>query len=181
MSENSKTMTLKEFAKYAVIRSTSPEEQVPSLWNTVLVCPDLDMAKTCVELLSGKAENGAKYMYMPCRAGEFLDGGPGPAEMLRSEFPLDGRNNSARIQSRGLRVSRRAENMFCEILSLLNAAHEDGIALGRTFGRADALTDMMSTIGDEIDSLSVDLDTERAKFDDDNYSWTAADPEGGKA
>lgn len=179
MNENSKTMTLKEFAKYAVIRSTSPEEQVPSLWKTVLVCPDLDMAKTCVELLSGKAENGTKYMYMACRAGEFLDSGSGPAEMLRSEFPLDGRSISKSFQSRGLKVSRRAENMFCEILSMLNSAHEDGIALGRTFGRADALTDMMSTIGDEIDSLSADLDTERAKFDND-IPWAETDPEGGK-
>ena len=178
MSENDKAMTLEEFTRQAVIKSNSSEERILSPWKTVLVCPDLNIVKTCVELLSENAENGMKYMYMISRAEEIPDAGS--AATLKSEFPLDGQNIMMGIRSRGLKAGRQVEDLFYEFLSLLNSAHEDGFESGMVHGRADVLADMVSALGDEIDALDADLDAKRLKHDDDN-SKGIMNPEGGKA
>ena len=158
MYENNKT-SLKKFIRYAVVKNNL-EDPNPIAWEKVLVCPDIETARTCAQILTEKDKSGIQYMYMTYGIEGFAEDSVGPAEMLKSEFPLDCRSVVARIRSRGVSVTSQAENVFCEILSLIDAAHEDGIEQGRVFGRADALTDLLSTIGDEVSSLHVGLKPE---------------------
>ena len=168
MYENNKT-SLKKFIRYAVVKNNL-EDPNPIAWEKVLVCPDIETARTCAQILTEKDKSGIQYMYMTYGIEGFAEDSVGPAEMLKSEFPLDCRSVVARIRSRGVSVTSQMEDKICGILSLINAAHNDGIEQGRILGRADALTDLLSTIGDEVSSLHVDLETEKAEkaeIDDD--------------
>ena len=159
MYENNKT-SLKKFIRYAVVKNNL-EDPNPVAWEKVLVCPDIETARTCAQILTEKDKSGIQYMYMTYGIEGFAEG---------SEYPLDARSIAAQIRSRGVSVSSQMEDKICGILSLINAAHNDGIEQGRILGRADALTDLLSTIGDEVSSLHVDLETEKtekAEIDDD--------------
>ena len=139
MYETNKT-TLKKFIRYAVVKN-SLEDPNPIVWEKVLVCPDIETARTCAQILTEKDKSGIQYLYMTYGLEGFAEG---------SEYPLDGRNIAAQIRARGVSVNSQAENVFREILSLINAAHEDGIEQGRVFGRADALAEIGAVIDDEV-------------------------------